>query len=104
IKTGGIVNAAKQISSVRGSTTIQGATLNLHQAIPIGTETQVDYPGIAAPPGASNASLAFASSGGVTSAPGGTNAATQRPSAPSGNGPGQASGSSDPGTADTGAA
>jgi len=49
ISTGGTLNAAKAITSVTGSVTITAPTQNLHQAIAIGTETQVDYPTFVAP-------------------------------------------------------
>ncbi|HUR35888.1 MAG TPA: filamentous hemagglutinin N-terminal domain-containing protein [Vicinamibacterales bacterium] len=149
ITSGGNLSAAKAITSVNGSVTLStGGTQSLNQAVPIGTEEQVDYPGIIAPavppgpkpplpsvpgaasnggpglpafaeipvsfadqivggvgaPGAASGAVGLAAGSGGTSAPGGRTGFTGRPGQASGAGPGQASGSSDPGTADTAAA
>jgi filamentous hemagglutinin family protein len=54
ITAGSTITAAKAITSVGGSVTITAPTQNLNQAVPIGTQNQVDYPepvSPVAPPG-----------------------------------------------------
>ncbi len=149
IIAGTSLTAAKAITSVNGSVTIvSGVAPALNQDVPIGTQEQMDYPGIVSPvappgpksplpgapgaasnaaaglpafaeiavssadqlvggvaqPGAATGGFGLAGLAGGAGAPGGTNVLTGRPATPTGAATGAASGSSDPGTADTAAA
>jgi hypothetical protein len=112
ISTGGTLNAAKAITSVTSSVSITAPTQNLHQAIAIGTQNQLEYPpmvlgvvapgpsvppplapGIASVPGAGLPVLAEIAvvdqpglSGGSASAPGTSSGSVALPTAPTGAG------------------
>ncbi|HUQ69088.1 MAG TPA: hypothetical protein VM165_06185, partial [Planctomycetaceae bacterium] len=87
---------------------VPGAASNGGPGLPVFAEIPVSFAdqnvGAVGAPGAAGGSVGLAAGGGGASAPGGRTGFTGRPGQATGSGPGQANGSSDPGTADTAAA